>query len=332
MQSFYRVFVWAWVLTSMSVLSQAQGYTAATGQPSFELNFDLRSRISSTTTPRISLDSNTLRMQSNFAPGWRLDLEGGHYGGDLLAHPVMGNFLAHQASVEREWGAQRLQLGVVRIPFGIYDTRETYASGLIDYPMVRTNWGWYSVNWGAPGFKWTGGGPALQWEASAFSGRGAGDWNNDNNMGGGAIRAQSYVHGMVLGVSRWDGFVNSNGKQQIHLTGLDMRLTRPHWIMKGEFLFGAMGNNTMHGYYVDFSYHVPRVAPVTLVARIEDMKGTLADPAAKQWTLGVRYTAGPGWILAANWRKNNFIEAHSWAPASGKGGDVYFQVYRSIRF
>ncbi len=64
-----------------------------------------------------------------------------------------------QASVEKEWGgtAGRAQAGLVRLPFGIHDTRETYASGLIDYPLARGDYFYHSLDWGAPGVAWSGG-------------------------------------------------------------------------------------------------------------------------------------------------------------------------------
>ena len=71
----------------------------------------------------------------------------------------------------RRTGAEdggRVQAGLVRLPFGIYDPRETYASGLIDYPMPRGDYYYHSVDWGAPGVAWSGGPAHLQIEAAGF--------------------------------------------------------------------------------------------------------------------------------------------------------------------
>ena len=68
--------------------------------------------------------------------------------------------------MEKELSGQRLRAGIVQIPFGISDTRETYASGIIDYPMARGDYGYNSVDWGAPGVSWLGGSPNLQIEAA----------------------------------------------------------------------------------------------------------------------------------------------------------------------
>src|SRR5207249_2767821 len=63
--------------------------------------------------------------------------------------------LVQQATMEKAWGSNRAQAGVIRIPFGVYDYRETYASGIIDYPMARLDYGDNSVDWGVPGVKFT---------------------------------------------------------------------------------------------------------------------------------------------------------------------------------
>ncbi len=295
-----------------------------------------------------SVDSSytgTFRLASPIGSGWSVDLDT-HLRSQTFSNlPSTGDFMIQQASVQREWKAQRLQLGVVRLPFGIYDYRETYASGLIDYPITRVDNGLDSVDWGVPGGKWSGGSPALQIEAAAFSGSATGVWGNHNEVGGGSLRVQTYTHGLILGASHWQGTLALpsgsgyggrvvNHRTAVGLNGLDVRFTRPHLIVRGEFLFGVLGGDTMDGWYLDVYYHLPKFQRFTIVARGESLHPSTGSPYGRQFTLGVRYTATADWILAVNWRRNNFDRAYSetWTPYSGKNGALFLQIYHKARF
>src|SRR5262249_45378443 len=157
-----------------------------------------------------------------------------------------GDVVVQQATIEKEWASQRVQLGMIRLPFGIYDYRETYASGLIDYPMPRVDYGLNAVDWGVPGAKWSGGPPAFQLEAAAFNGSSYGVWINIANVNGAAFRVKIYIHDLILGASRWDGYLRlpvfgPSGPmgfkhRDVHINGLDIRYTRPHLLVRGELL------------------------------------------------------------------------------------------------
>jgi hypothetical protein len=298
-------------------------------RPTFEIDLDFRSRIAAVGRSRTALYSGSLRMNAPLAPGLSLEVYGTR---------KYHNFLPAQATLQKDWGAQRLQVGVLRVPFGIYDARETYASGLIDYPMPRLDYGLNSVNWGVPGVQWTGGNARWQLEAAAFEGRAYGEWGNLNNVGGSAFRLQTYARDLILGASYWDGYLDTNFRRNwrgpIHLSGIDMRYTRPHLLLRGEYLFGTLNGSQMHGWYLDAYYHLPKYAKWTLVARLEELKPGSSLPLGKQVTFGFRYTADPRWIFAVNWRRNNgsSFYPHSWTPYAGRGGDLFFQIYRKIRF
>lgn len=298
-------------------------------RPSVELNTDIRSRVAGVGKSGTGLYDASARLTAALAPGLRLNIYGNRR---------YGNLLPQQATLEKQWGLQRLQAGIVRIPFGIYDTRETYASGLIDYPLPRSDYAYNSVDWGAPGVAWSGGSATAQVEAAYFNGRATGLWGNANPVGGIALRAQTYIKGLILGVSRWDGFsVTELGKpqrQDIHETGLDWRFTRPHLLVRGEFLFGSFGDDHTTGSYVDVYYHLPKFAKWTLVGRVETLKPGGDDPTGHQLTLGARYAATPQWIFSLNWRKNNGENFYkpSWTPVAGRSGDWLFQAYHKLHF
>jgi hypothetical protein len=232
------------LLLSILLIGLLRAANAQSGQaPRVELDFDVRARTSADIAPRVALFTGSIQLQSSLAPGWHLDLYGAHTTSALLAIPTNGAFLAQQAAIEYSWAAQRLQAGIIRLPFGIYDNRETYASGIIDYPLARVDWAWASVNWGVQGFKYTASSPKLQLEAAGFGGQGAGQWNNHTNVGGGAIRLQTSARDLIAGLSRWDGYINADDREEVHLSGLDLRYTRPHLLLRGEYLLGLMGGH-----------------------------------------------------------------------------------------
>lgn len=324
-----RTFATLWLILVLSILLCDQSRAEIAGHLALEMESDLRSRLSSLGGSRTELYSNSLRLRTSLGASQRAEIFG------ILKY---GTFLAQEAVVEQEFpNNSRLQLGVIRLPFGIYDYRETYASGLIDYPLPRVDYGLNSVDWGVPGIRLVTGGQKLQLEAATFEGRGAGVWSNTNNVGGAAGRVQTYVGDLILGVSHWDGFFDTNFRRnmrrRVHVSGLDIRFTKPHLLLRGEYLFGNMGSGDMHGWYLDAYYHLPKYDRWTLTARVEALRPGPKMALGKQLTLGVRYTLDPNWILSVNWRKNNGDKfyPYTWTPYAGKAGDVFFQVYRKLR-
>jgi hypothetical protein len=292
--------------------------------PSVELDADMRSRVAGVGGSRTALYNGAVQINAELADELNLEIAGGRQ---------YGNFLPQQVALEKQWGANRAQVGLVRLPFGIYDTRETYASGLIDYPIPRSGYRYHSVDWGVPGVSWSGGTPRLQVETALFNGRSSGQWGNQNPVGGGAARLQTYVGGLILGFSRWDGYANTGrDHQNIHMNGVDVRWTRPHLLIRGEYLFGNFSADNAHGAYLDIYYHLPKYQKITLVGRLETLKPGADDPASRQVTLGARYALTNQWILSVNWRRNNGSSAYrpSWTPFAGGSGDFLFQAYYKL--
>jgi hypothetical protein len=308
---------------------------------SVTLNLDMRSRLATGGVSRSALYSGDVQLKARLAPGLHFLYDGRQCNAPVLtgAGARFNRFLTDEAALEKVWGTQRMQLGIVRLPFGIYNPEETYASGLIDYPLVRVDYALNAVNWSVPGVRWNGGSPALRIEAAGFGGQAAGVWGNLNNVAGAAVRLQTYTNGLVLGYSRWDGTQSASlepdegGPRSTHINGLDLRFTRPHLLLRGEYMFGVLGGEQMHGWYLDTYYHLPKYEKWTLVARLEEFQGESDISPARQVTLGVRYTMDQDWIFALNWRRNSHVPYHpTWTPDTGSGGDIFFQAYRKFHF
>lgn len=321
--------------------NHAQDATASAFTPSMSLQFhsDLRSRIAFQGQSRTSLYSNAVHFRSNLAPGLRLTYIGAQNNAPTLTAAGLhfDKFITQQATLEKEWGAQRLQIGVVRLPFGLYEMQEMYGSGLIDYPMTRVDFARDSVNWGVPGIKLQGGSPGLQGEVAVFGGQAAGVWGNQNNIRGSAFRLQTYHRDLIFALSRWDGTQSASffvpGPLPTRMTGLDLRYTRPHLLLRGEYMFGTLGGQTTRGWYLDSYYRMPKYERITWVARLEEFKFGQGNPLVKQVTLGARYTLARNWNLALNWRRNNRANSTlSWTPPTGRGGELFFQVYQKVNF
>ena len=297
---------------------------------STELDLDLRARIAASGASGSKLHTSALLIGTELGQGWHAQVYGTHR---------YGAFALQKALVEKEFGgtAGRVQAGLVRLPFGIYDPRETYASGLIDYPMPRGDYYWHSVDWGAPGVTWSGGLPRLQIEAAGLDGRGTGIWDNQTHVRGAAVRAQTYFGDAILGLSRWDGALQdvptSPDRLPVHMTGLDLRYTKTQLLVRGEYLFGTLAGAHEQGWYLDIYYRLPQQQHWSLVARVERLKPGDKYPESRQITLGARYIASREWTLAANWRHNNGLQySPSWNPGATKGGDVYLQAYHHVNW
>lgn len=323
MPSFKRFSALLLGLLGLGRLGHAQSLTPT----SVELDIDTRAHIAAVGPSGVSLHSTALRVVTGLGPGLRFVAYGTHqYGASSL----------QQSLVEKDWGANRLQVGLVRLPFGIYDVRETYATGLIDYPMPRGDYAYNSVDWGVPGVEWAANTDRLQIEAAVFGGRSQGIWDTEHTVRGGAARVQAYTNDLIVGVSRWDGALEVlPGSHQIaptHITGLDARYTRPHLLLRGEYIVGELGGDHEWGWYTDAYYHLPGLAKWTATGRLEALKPEATAGTGRQTTLGLRYVASPEWTLVANWRRNAIVGKYqpSWAANAGKDTGVFLQVYRKF--
>lgn len=305
-----------------------------------QFNLDLRARLASTGDSKATAYQNSVALSWRLAPGLHFRYEGGQMNAPMLTGfgARFNHIITQEAALEKEWGAgNRAQLGIVRLPFGLYDSRETYASGLIDYPLLRGDYALQSVNWGVPGIRIGGSNKNFQAEMAVFGGQSAGMWNNLNNTQGVAGRLQFYHKDLILGVSHWNGSQStsfaSGGPQDTHITGMDIRYTRPHLLLRGELLTGTLAGEKATGWYLDAYYHLPKYQKWTLVTRAEAFQPENDRRWSKQLTFGVRYTLDSNWILAMNWRRNNGLNYRpGWTPPTSRSGEFFFQVYRKLNF
>ena len=315
-------------LALVALLSFAGTAHAQTVSSVNELDLDLRGRIAASGASGTKLYTSALRTNTTLAPGVHLQLYGTHR---------YGLYGVQQASIEKEWGgtAGTAAAGIIRLPFGIYDLRETYASGLIDYPLARGDYAYHAVDWAVPGVMWSGGPPSVQVEAAAFGGRGTEIWDNTGQVRGAAGRVQTYAGTAILGFSRWDGEAQNSPAsvrmQPVHLNGFDLRYTRTQLLVRGEYLFGTLSGSRMTGWYVDAYYRLPQYEHWSLVGRVERLLPGSNAAEGRQTTLGVRYVAARDWTLAVNWRHNNGpAYGKYWTPAAFGRGDVLLQAYHRI--
>jgi hypothetical protein len=256
-----------------------------------------------------------------------------------------GRFRYEEANLEWELRAGRsavsdgtpvrLQAGIIRVPFGIYDSRETYASGLIAYPLPRSDYAYDAVDWSVPGADVVATRGNFQAEASAFSGLAGGTWANYNRMQGQTLRLQMYAPpNLILGVSGWTGnqapYPQVTERERTAAGGVDWRFTQSHLVLRGELIAGTLAGDRMHGGYFDVYYRLPGIETVTLVGRVEGLKPATDQPASRQATVGARWSLGPEWTLSGNYVRNNLARAYgfTWTDPTRAGGAVVFQLLR----
>ncbi len=238
-----------------------------------------------------------------------------------------------EAQVERPLSSTfTLRAGLQRLPFGIYDWQETYRSGLIDYAMPRVDYGATGMEQSVTGLGGTIRQDRLQAEGVAFSGKGTTVWNTYTPYRGGAGRVQLFLPtDTILGLSHCSESQAKfgGGEQQVRMSGVDLRYTRPYLVLRGEVLQGTIAGLRYAGAYLDGFYRLPGLPAWTITARGERLRPTPSSPSTHQATLGVRWTIDSQWTTTVNWRGNDIGTKYlgSWVPQSGKHGDVLVQIY-----
>ena len=242
-----------------------------------------------------------------------------------------------EAQAERRLSERdSLKVGLQKLPFGIYDSQETYRSGLIDYPMPRVDYGTSGIDQAVRGVGATVRRGRLLAEGAAFSGPGVTVWNGDLAYRGGVGRVQMFLPpSTIVGLSRCSESQVDRGdgsRRAVSLNGVDLRYARPFLVLRGEAIQGTIERRAYRGFYLDAYYRLPGLPAWTLTARGERLKPDPDSAAAHQSTLGARYTLDPRWTLTVNWRSNNINARYpsTWVPQSGRRGTVLLQVYHTI--
>lgn len=204
-----------------------------------------------------------------------------------------------------EWSGpnQHVRLGRFQLPFGIYNRSELYYVGLIYDPLIH----YYPYEGphladSANGLEYVRTLGAWQIEAAAV-GR-SGDVSGLVPSGGlGALRLQHFAGPLILGVSASRNRVPESAEYQgkAHFLGLDFRLSRPTWIVRGELVAGTVPGGSPRGFYVDVLYHPVALNRVTFVGRLEAVRGQPEDGGLFQrQTIGVKWDGPYGIAIALN--------------------------------
>lgn len=210
----------------------------------------------------------------------------------------------YEAYGEWEHGPQRLRLGKVQIPFGIYNRSELYYVGLVYDPLIR----YYPFQ-----------GPHLEDSARGLEYvRSLGPWQVEAALFGqgsdlrallpngreGALRIQRYSGAWIVGLSV-DRTRAQNGETEYapagHFFGVDFRYSRPALILRGEVVEGTVQGSSPRGYYLDALYHPAWLGSVTLVGRTEAERGQPVQGGLyARETVGLKWEAAPGVTVALN--------------------------------
>ena len=96
-----------------------------------QLDSDFRSRIASSGSSRATLYGNQLDIHAKLPNGWKFAFVGAQNNAPTLtgAGARFNHFITQNAYVERETRANRLQAGLIRLPFGLYDHRKRMSPG-----------------------------------------------------------------------------------------------------------------------------------------------------------------------------------------------------------
>ncbi len=311
-------------------LSIANGALADSPKVSGQLEIDARAALDPNGKDSAKLYAETLSGRVQLNDTCEVDLE---------AVNKYGTAAVTRASVDLQRDRVSVDAGIMPLPFGIYNSQETYTSGLIGYPLARSGFGAYAVGWTLPGVSATANLPKVQITAGAMDGRAYGDWGNSSKISTGAVRAQTYFGDLIVGASYRDGSQSTqqynsyygtfyDARQRVAMTGVDARYSRSHLVLRGEYIHQHIVGETCDGAYLDAYYRLPGVETVTLVGRIECL--TEDGEFHRQLVVGARYTIARGWSGAFNVRMSNEKGDYDW---SGFGGQrVLLQLYHVIGY
>jgi hypothetical protein len=193
------------------------------------------------------------------------------------AYPYDGQVRPMEVYVERALaGGGRLatvRIGRYREPFGISGRSDHAYTGFTRAPLIRYGEDWALSNtFLATGADVLVGRPALSVEVSAGVPADEGPSRRPNGLDV-AVRAQTYFHSTIVGVSHLHSKPSMRGafvRGPMDFTGVDARWMRGGVMLRGEWVDGRpfTGVRTRGG-YLDAIVHMTGMGPVTAVARVE---------------------------------------------------------------
>jgi hypothetical protein len=203
-----------------------------------------------------------------------------------------------------EWGPEtsRGRWGRFQAPFGIHNRSELYYVGLIEDPLIKyyPTRGPHLIE-SASGLEYVGARGSWQLEGSLFSHRGPGGVIPSGDEG--AVRIQWFGGPLILGASlfrerRLPGEAGDGGDARF--LGLDWRLSRPAWIVRGELVTGRVAGASPGGFYLDLLYHPVSLPRITFLGRTEAVYGQRGGGSGRRQTVGLKWQFYRETALAIN--------------------------------
>lgn len=202
----------------------------------------------------------------------RTDVFGAAYPYDKRVRPI-------ETYIEKIFRGDRLVAGVrggrYRTPFGIYGRGDHAYAGFLRAPLIRYDGYWALSNryleGGVDLFAAT---PHVQFETSLGVPQDVGTAVRRRGLDQ-VYRMQGYHGGLVAGVSHvrhlpYERRSFANGEAEY--TGIDLRWMNGGTQLRGEWIVGKpFDGPSTTGWYVDAMVHRRRLAPFTLVGRIEEL-------------------------------------------------------------
>jgi hypothetical protein len=192
-----------------------------------------------------------------------------------------------------EWGPETSvgRWGRFQAPFGIHNRSELYYVGLVYDPLIKNYpLGGPHLFDPASGFEYVGSRGAWQLEGALFSHRGPGGVLPSGDEG--AMRVQWLAGPLILGTSLFrerplPGEAGKRGDSKF--LGLDWRLSRPAWIVRGELVTGRVAGASPGGFYLDLLYHPVSLPRITFFGRVEAVYGQQGAESSQRQTVGLKW-------------------------------------------
>jgi hypothetical protein len=185
-----------------------------------------------------------------------------------------------------------IKAGRYRTPFGIYGRSDHAYNGFLRAPLIRYGGNWAISNeFLEAGADVLVGRPALYVETSLGAPQDASPTPRKSGLDA-VVRAQGYYRSLIVGASYLHTKPNDT-RSFIHgdmaFRGVDARWMRDGVLVRGEWLAGRPFDGVAtHGGYVDATFHLLGMGPVTAVVRAERL-----DYDAGEFSEYLRrYTAG----------------------------------------
>jgi hypothetical protein len=221
-------------------------------------------------------------------------------------------------------GRQRFKLGRFYLPLGIHDYSELYYVGFISIPLTK----YYAFRGSVPyrseqGFGWDARSGRWSWEVALIGDAGSQETLGLERPRGAVGRLQTAIGPLIVGFNGYDAAEDlQHGGRQVHWYGLDLRYSRPRWVLRGEAFTGTAAGDDISSYYLDVLYHPDALPRWTFLGRAEAVSGVHHHA---RYTLGARVVLGRGLAGSINWIDNHL-------KFSSSAGGLNLQLLRTWQY